>query len=357
MRTSFARGIAGLAAGFVQSCSRLGLALLLSFGLFGTTHAQTTDRWGMSARDWQVMIAPDIRQRLGFPGAAQRVLAAAQQGDAKAMAVISGAYVTGAGLTRNPGEAMRWARAAAQAGDPFGQYVLALFYVNGTGGVQVDLAEARRLLTLASDGGNARAASVLTDFYIGGSGHAVNYSMAARYARLAAEAEIPGYAYQYGLLNLPGYGATIDFDESLRWLRRSCEAGDAKGCSAASALDLQMRVLEGDTAKGLFISTWGRGTVAARTDSAFPELPCVTHLGVARNGSFPSFEIDWTRTTTRRTAANTLVFEGAVQVGDDVRERLVIFERDGGEEAIAKLDALQRMGRLNSMCQVFANGY
>jgi hypothetical protein len=78
---------------------------------------------------------------------------------------------------------------------------------------------------------------------------------------------------------------------------------------------------------------------------------------VARNGSFPSFEIDWTRTTTRRTASNTLVFEGAVQVGDDVRERLVLFERDGGSEAIAKLDALQRLGRLNAMCQMFATGY
>lgn len=310
----------------------------------------------MTGRDWQVMNPGEIRQRLGLPGSAPRVLAAAQQGDVKAMGVISGAYATGAGVARNPGESIRWARAAAQTGDPFGQYVLAINYLNGTG-VQADLNQARRYLMLASDGGRAHASSVLTDFYLGGSGHPVNHRMAARYARLAAEAGVPGSAYTYGMLNLPGYDATTDFDESLRWLRTACEGGDAKGCAASAALDLQMRVLEGDTAKGLFVSTWGRGVVAAHTDSAFPELPCVTTLGVARNGSFPAFQIDWTRTTTRRTAANTLVFEGAVQVGDDVRERLVIFQRDGDSEVIARLDDLQRMGRLNAMCQIFANGY
>lgn len=356
MRSTLRRGVAGAAAGLVRLFSRLGLALVLCLGLVAGANAQSADRWGMTERDWQVMNPPDIRQRLGLPGAAQRVLAAAQQGDVKAMGVISGAYATGSGVARNPAEAMRWAQAAAQAGDPFGQYVLAINYLNGTG-VQADLNQARRYLMLASDGGRAHASAVLTDFYLGGSGHPVNHRMAARYARLAAQAGVPGYAYTYGMLNLPGYEATIDFDEGLRWLRTACQAGDAQGCAAASALDLQRRILEGDTAKGLFVSTWGRGVVAAYTDSAFPELPCVTTLGVARNGSFPSFDIDWTRTTTRRTAPNTLVFEGAVQVGDDVRERLVIFHRDGGDDVIERLDALQRLGRLNAMCQMFVNGY
>lgn len=330
--------------------------LALGVGLAAGARAQSADRWGMTERDWQVMNPPDIRQRLGLPGAAPRVLAAARQGDVKAMGVISGAYATGSGVARNPAEAMRWAEAAARTGDPFGHYVLAINYLNGTG-VQADLNQARRHLMIASDGGRAHASSVLTDFYLGGSGHPVNHRMAARYARLAAQAGVPGYAYTYGMLNLPGYDATIDFDEGLRWLRTACQAGDAKGCAAASALDLQRRVLEGDTAKGLFVSTWGRGVVGAYTDSAFPELPCVTTLGVARNGNFPSFQIDWTRTTTRRTAANTLVFEGAVQVGDEVRDRLVIFHRDGGGDVTERLDSLQRLGRLNGMCQMFVTGY
>lgn len=356
MRSIPMRRDAGAAAGLVRALSRLGLALVLSLGLVAGANAQSTDRWGMSERDWQVMNPGEIRQRLGLPGSAQRVLAAAQQGDVKAMGVISGAYATGVGVTRNAAEAMRWAQAAARTGDAFGHYVLAINYLNGTG-VQADLNLARRHLMIASEGGRAHASAVLTDFYLGGSGHPVNHRMAAVYARLAAQGGVPGYAYTYGMLNLPGYDATTDFDESLRWLRTACQAGDAKGCAAASALDLQMRILEGDTAEGLFVSTWGRGVVAAHTDSAYPELPCVTTLGVARNGSFPSFDIDWTRTTTRRTAANTLVFEGAVQVGDEVRERLVIFHRDGGDDVIERLDSLQRLGRLNSMCQTFANGY
>lgn len=347
---------AGTAAGFVHSLSRLSLALLLSLGLFAGANAQSTDRWGMTERDWQIMEPPDIRERLGFPGAAQRVLAAARQGDVKAMAVISGAYATGTGVTRNPDEAMRWAQAAAQTGDPFAHHVLALNYLHGTG-VQKNFALTRQHLLTASNGGRALALSTLTSLYLGESGHPVDHRMAAQYARLAAEAGIPGSAYIYGMLNLPGYDATTNFEESRRWLRTACEEGDAKGCAASAALDLQMRILEGGTAAGLFVSTWGQGVVAAHTDSAFPELPCVTTLGVARNGRFPYFHIDWTRTRTRRTATNTLVFEGAVQVGDEVRERLVIFQRDGDSAVIARLDALQGLGRLNAMCQRFVNGY
>jgi TPR repeat protein len=270
--------------------------------------------------------------------------------------VISGAYATGTGVARNPAEALRWAQAAAQTGDAFGHYVLAINYLNGTG-VQADLNQARRHLMIASDRGRAHASAVLTDFYLGGSGHAVNHRMAAQYARRAAQAGVPGYAYTYGMLNLPGYEATIDFDEGLRWLRTACQAGDAKGCAAASALDLQRRVLNGGAAKGLFVASWGGSLIGAYTDGAFPELPCVTSIGISQNGSFPSFQVDWTRTTTRRTAQNTVVFEGAIQVGDEVRDRLVITNRNDGGEGIIKIDALQRLGRLNSTCQTFVNGY
>ncbi|MDO1558900.1 tetratricopeptide repeat protein [Brevundimonas sp. 2R-24] len=346
----------GVANGLGRAIALMALALMMGLGLALSAQAQSVDRWGLSARDWQVMNSRDVRQRIGFPGAAPRVLAAARQGDAKAMAVISGAYATGDGVPRNPAESMRWAQAAAQQGDAFGHHVLALNYYHATG-VPRDLALTRRHLILASDGGRALASSVLADFYIRGEGVTPNPTMAARYARPAAEAGVPGYAYVYGMLNLPGSNALIDFDAARRWLRTACERGDDKGCEASAALEHQTRILEGDTAEGLFVSTWGQGVVGARTDSAFPDMPCVTTIGVARNGNFPSFDIDWTRTRVRRTAQNTLVFEGAVQVGQEVRNRLVIFERDAGGDAIARLDALERLGRLNAMCQRFASGY
>ena len=119
---------------------------------------QRTDQWGLTATDWLTLPPIEIRAKAGFPGAAQRVLAAAQKGDAKAAAMLSGAYASGAGVPQNWATSLAWARKAADSGLPLGKFVLAQHYQRGNSAVKADLGQAARLFMAAIDLGYRPAA-------------------------------------------------------------------------------------------------------------------------------------------------------------------------------------------------------
>ena len=69
------------------------------------------------------------------------------EGDAVAACNIGVVYQRGEGVGRDPGEAMRWYRVAAERNDAEAQYRLGLMYLRGDG-VVVDVGEAHRWFTL-----------------------------------------------------------------------------------------------------------------------------------------------------------------------------------------------------------------
>ena len=110
---------------------------------------------------------------------------AAERGHVDAQAYLAGAYRTGVGVEKNPAEAMHWFRAAAEQGDARSQGVLASIY--GTGeGVPKDLPEAVKWYRLAAEQGLVRAQANLGAMLYLGQGVAKDPVEAYKWLHLAA---------------------------------------------------------------------------------------------------------------------------------------------------------------------------
>jgi len=68
-----------------------------------------------------------------LPEAVRWFRAAAEQGHARAQAILGSCYNEGLGVERNEAEAIRWLRRGADKDYPEAQYLLALQYLKGMG--------------------------------------------------------------------------------------------------------------------------------------------------------------------------------------------------------------------------------
>lgn len=280
---------------------------------------QSATAWGITDMQWRTLAAPELRRLAGFPGSAPTVLAAAQNGDPRAMALISGAYATGAGVPRSDGEAFRWAERSAAAGFPFGIYVLGLDYFYGTG-VAADMNQYVRLLRQAADAGSIIAASEYAKALFRGEIAAKDFATARRYARIGAEGGIAESKMLYGTLlydrSLPGR----DPREAGKWVRAAATGGYDFARKASAALDAQDGF--SSAAKQLFVSNFGNSLVGAHTVLAAPDDPCVTQIVVDLNGTTGSFLINWQETVVASAGNSFLNLSGAILNGT---------ERNGGD--------------------------
>ena len=80
----------------------------------------------------------------------KNLLAAAEQGAARAQFILGNMYRQGEGVAQDDAEAVRWYRLAAEQGLARAQYSLGLMYTIGWG-VPQDHAEAMRWLGLAAE--------------------------------------------------------------------------------------------------------------------------------------------------------------------------------------------------------------
>lgn len=78
----------------------------------------------------------------------------AEAGDPEAQVALAGLYLTGTGVTADPGKAGHWFHLAAVQGDPVAQLNLGDLYSKGLG-VQRDLVEAYLWLSLAAAQGRS----------------------------------------------------------------------------------------------------------------------------------------------------------------------------------------------------------
>jgi hypothetical protein len=100
------------------------------------------------------------RKGLGVPRdpteAAKWLRKAADLGLAQAETSLGAMYASGEGVPQSRAEAIRWTRAAADQGDARAQYVLGLMYCDGRGDPQ-DLVQAHMWLNLAAAQGVSQA--------------------------------------------------------------------------------------------------------------------------------------------------------------------------------------------------------
>jgi uncharacterized protein len=170
----------------------------------------------------------------------------ANQGDLDAQNRLAAAYLQGKGVEKNPGEAQRWFRQAAEKGYAKAQYNLGVLYFTGQG-VPQNHAEAFQWFSRAAGQGLADAQYNLGVMYYQGSGVQQSYAEAFD---LYSRASRQGHAlaeYNLGLMYLQGNGVPKDYLQAYMWLYL---AAGQKVQEAAGNLDyLAARMTPGQIAE------------------------------------------------------------------------------------------------------------
>jgi TPR repeat protein len=160
------------------------------------------------------------------PAKAAELLRAAADSGHPAAAELAGR----ACLEAKPQDAdCAWTRltAAAAAGRPTAQSLLAWMHVQGVGGRTPDPARALRLYRQAAQAGHAPAQNNLGELYETGRGAPADPKQALEWYRKAAEAGFAPGQFNLGRLHAAGTGTPRDFKEARKWLEQAERGGIA----------------------------------------------------------------------------------------------------------------------------------
>jgi len=146
------------------------------------------------------------------------------KGDRDAQTLTAGLLLSGLGATKDVARARELFTAAAQQGQPFAQYNLAVMYHHGDAGA-VDLATARHWYALAAQAGMVPAMTQWALFQLEGHGGARDPANARRWAERAANAGDPQAQYLTGILAANGEGKPADTVEAYVWLLLADRSG------------------------------------------------------------------------------------------------------------------------------------
>ena len=159
----------------------------------------------------------------------------AKQGDAEAQYNLGWAYKKGEGVAKDPREAVRWYRMAAEQGNSGAQNYLGVAYETGEG-IAKDPREAVRWYRMAAEQGFAKAQFNLGTAYRQGKGIAKDPREAVRWWRMAAEQGFARAQSALGSVYSRGEGVVKDLREAVRWRRKAAEQGYAPAQGALGAL-------------------------------------------------------------------------------------------------------------------------
>ena len=168
-----------------------------------------------------------------------RMAALADNGNAGAQAGMALAYLRGGEVIANPRAALHWARRAAIAGSPVGQYLMGALYHQGEG-INADPAIAFRWFAAAAKRGNVKAMHNLAIAYAEGLGTDRNAGLAAQWFTRAAERGYVDSAFDLAVLYERGDGVTQDAAKALAWYRLAAQAGDKPSAARAAFLHGQL---------------------------------------------------------------------------------------------------------------------
>lgn len=150
----------------------------------------------------------------------------AQEGDPLAQYEYGRRLLTGQkGVRHDPERAVAWLRAAASDGYAPAQSVLALCYERGIG-VAADIAEAKRLYTMAASQGHTPACQAL----IAQEMRAGNTAEATGWLRSMAEGGNPAAQMLYGKSCLSGQFGKARVKDGVRFIRYAAMQGNEEAC-------------------------------------------------------------------------------------------------------------------------------
>ena len=141
------------------------------------------------------------------------------------------------------GSAFRCFRQAAETGDAYAQYNLALCYHKGEG-VEKDLREAKMWYREAAEQGYVYAQYSLAEFCRCGDGGEKDMSEAVKWYRAAAQQGHPGAQYSLGTCYANGQGVFKDVAEAEKWYRKAAEQGDETSREALRKLGKEKKMAE-----------------------------------------------------------------------------------------------------------------
>jgi serine/threonine protein kinase/TPR repeat protein len=153
---------------------------------------------------------------------------AAQKGNAAGMSALGVVLELGVAVEKDYVEAVKWHRMAADRGYGLGYANLGWMYAEGRG-VKRDDAEALRLFRLAAEKNEPVGMHRLGQMAMRGQGMAADYSEALRWYRRAVEKGLPGAMYSLGWMYAEGRGVPRDDAEAVKWYRKAAAKGDGLG--------------------------------------------------------------------------------------------------------------------------------
>ena len=157
-----------------------------------------------------------------------RIMALADNGDAKAQTVLALAYLHSA----NDQAGLRWSSAAAAQGQPVAQYLL------GTLTMARDRAQAMRWLGAAAEQGNVKAMHNLAIAYA--QGPAPDPAMAVQWFSKAAALGYRDSQFDLAVLYERGMGVAQSGADALKWYLIAAASGDAPSAGRAAILKDQI---------------------------------------------------------------------------------------------------------------------
>lgn len=173
-----------------------------------------------------------------------RLTALADAGDAKAQGKLALIYLKGEGTKADGAAALRWSRAAAEAGEPVAEYLMGSFYREGpalAGGLpKADPFKAFEWFDAAASKGNLKAMHNLAIAYAEGIGTDKDEKKAAEWFSRAAERGYVDSAFDLAVLYERGIGVPQDLKEALTWYGIAARMGDAPAEERVNVLQSQI---------------------------------------------------------------------------------------------------------------------
>ena len=225
-------------------------------------------------------------------------------------------------------EAAPYMRAAANQGLPAAQYYLGNMYENGQGVTQ-DAPQARMLTERAARAGHRIAMYDLALYYIEGKGGvSADMSIAADWFRKAAEFGMTDAQYNLAVLYERGTGVSADPSEAYSWYAIAGSQGDQDAARRAQQLELELPkpTLERAQTK---VASFTPAQFDPETNGIFDNLPWNSRA--ARNG-----DVATVQTLLLDLGYDVGVADGAM--GPRTREALKAFERANGLPETGKVD-------------------
>jgi hypothetical protein len=245
-----------------------------------------------------------------LPTAISWYVKAAEQKYEPAATQLFTIYGSGAGVTQDLAESVKWARVSAGLGNNLCQFVLGVAYLEGTG-VEKDPAQAAIWFKRAADGGRVEAQIALANLYASGTGVSRNQAEAEKLYLKAYSMGSVEAAHCLGEMYLTG--PVADKAKAIEWLHKAADHGflvaqnslygvfdsysDSALKSAADAGDkeaafvLGRRLMKGDPAAALriFLASANEGPALLQFTLG---LMYLNGLGIAPN---PAEGMGWIR--------------------------------------------------------------